>query len=176
VGAGGSEVKPYSAISTWHSANKKLRLRLDGLNADDLSRPIMNSPIVAPGLAGSVLGQLGSDFLIAEWKDAGGPPGPLRWIAPLHLHRNDDEAWYVLEGTLCVRRGEDVVEAKAGSAVFVPRGTPHTYWNPGPGLVRYLLVMTSNVYALIQEIHAMTDRSPASLSALFQRHDSELLG
>jgi len=43
-------------------------------------------------------------------------------------------------------------------------------------LVRYLLVMTSNVYALIQEIHAMTDRSPASLSALFQRHDSELLG
>jgi hypothetical protein len=55
-------------------------------------------------------------------------------------------------------------------------GTPHTYWNPGPGLVRYLLVMTSNVYALIQEIHAMTDRSPAALSATFQRHDSELLG
>ena len=71
--------------------------------------------------------------------------------------------------------GEDVVEAKAGSAVFVPRGTPHTYWNPGPGLVRYLLVMTSNVYTLIQEIHAMTDRSPAALSAVFQKHDSELL-
>ena len=136
----------------------------------------MNSPIVAPALAGSVLGQVGSDFVIAEWKDAGGPPGPPRWIAPLHLHRNDDEAWYVLEGTLCVRLGEDVVEAKAGSAVFVPRGTPHTYWNPGPSLVRYLLAMTSNVYALIQEIHAMKDRSPAALSAVFQRHDSELLG
>jgi mannose-6-phosphate isomerase-like protein (cupin superfamily) len=136
----------------------------------------MNSPIVAPALAGSVLGRVGSDFVIAEWKDAGGLPGPPRWIAPLHLHRSDDEAWYVLEGTLCVRLGEDVVEAKAGSAVFVPRGTPHTYWNPGPGLVRYLLVMTSNVYALIQEIHAMTDRSPAALSAVFQRHDSELLG
>jgi mannose-6-phosphate isomerase-like protein (cupin superfamily) len=86
----------------------------------------MNSPIVAPAMAGAVLGQLGSDFVIAEWKDAGGPPGPPRWIAPLHLHRNDDEAWYVLEGTLCARLGEDVVEAKAGSAVFVPRGTPHT--------------------------------------------------
>lgn len=136
----------------------------------------MNSPIIAPALAGSVLGQVGSGFVIAEWKDAGGPPGPPRWIAPLHLHRNDDEAWYVLEGTLCVRVGNDVVEAKAGSAVFVPRGTPHTYRNPGAGLVRYLLVMTSNVYALIQDIHAMKERSPAAMKVVFERHDSELLG
>jgi mannose-6-phosphate isomerase-like protein (cupin superfamily) len=136
----------------------------------------MGSPINAPPLAGSVLGQIGSDFVIAEWKDAGGPPGPPRWIAPLHLHRNDDEAWYVLEGTLCVRVGTDMVEAKAGSAIFVPRGTAHTYWNLGPGLVRYLLVMTSNIYSLIQDIHAMTERSPAGLKAVFERHDSELLG
>lgn len=133
----------------------------------------MSSPTIAPPLAGSVLGSVGSDFVVAEWKDAGGPPGPPRWIAPLHLHRNDDEAWYVLEGTLCVRVGQDVVEAHAGSAVFVPRGTAHTYWNPGPGLVRYLLVMTSNIYALIQDIHAMTERSPAALRAVFEKHDSE---
>jgi mannose-6-phosphate isomerase-like protein (cupin superfamily) len=127
---------------------------------------------MAPPLAGSVLGSVGADFVIAEWKDEGGPPGPPRWIAPLHLHRNDDEAWYVLEGTLCVRVGKDVVEAKAGSAVFVSRGTAHTYWNPGPGRVRYLLVMTSNIYSLIQDIHATTERSPAALAAVFEKHDS----
>lgn len=135
----------------------------------------MSSPSIAPSLAGSVLGSVGSDFVIAEWKDAGGPPGPPRWIAPLHLHRSDDEAWYVLEGTLCVRVGKEVVEARAGAAVLVPRGTAHTYWNPGPGLVRYLLVMTSNIYSLIQDIHSTTDRSPASMAALFERHDSELV-
>jgi mannose-6-phosphate isomerase-like protein (cupin superfamily) len=135
----------------------------------------MSSPILAQPLAGSVLGSVGNNFVIAEWKDAGGPPGPPRWIAPLHLHRSDDEAWYVLEGALCVRAGKAVVEAHAGSAVFVPRGTAHTYWNPGSGLVRYLLVMTSNVYSLIQDIHAMTERSPAALSAVFERHNSELL-
>jgi uncharacterized cupin superfamily protein len=128
---------------------------------------------MAPPLAGNVLGAVGANFVLAEWKDPGGPPGPPRWIAPLHLHRNDDEAWYVLEGRLCVRVGKEVVEAPAGSAVFVPRGTPHTYWNPGPGLVRYLLVMTSNIYALIQAIHAMPDRSPAALRAVFEKHDSE---
>lgn len=136
----------------------------------------MSSPIIATPLAGSVIGSIASNFVIAEWKDAGGPPGPPRWIAPLHLHRNDDEAWYVLEGALCVRVGADVVEAKTGSAVFVPRGTPHTYWNPGPGLVRYLLVMTSNIYSLIQDIHAMKERTPAALAEVFQKHDSDLLG
>jgi mannose-6-phosphate isomerase-like protein (cupin superfamily) len=131
--------------------------------------------MIAAPLAGNVIGSVGANFVVAEWKDEGGPPGPARWIAPLHLHRNDDEAWYVLEGTLCVRVGKDIVEAPAGSAVFVPRGTPHTYWNPGPGLIRYLLVMTSNVYSLIRDIHAMTDRSPDALRAVFEKHDSELL-
>src|SRR6266853_2405372 len=133
----------------------------------------MSSPSIAPVLAGRVIGSINDAFVIAEWRDPGGPPGPPRLIAPAHLHRSDEEAWYVLEGTLCVRVGTDVVEASAGSAVFVPRGTPHTYWNPGPGLVRYLLVMTSNIYSLIQDIHAMTERSPEALRAVFEKHDSE---
>jgi hypothetical protein len=135
----------------------------------------MSSPIVASPLGGNVLGSIGDSFVIAEWKDAGGPPGPPRWIAPLHLHHSDDEAWYVLEGTLCVQRGTEVVEARAGSAVLVPRGTPHTYWNPGPELTRYLLVMTSNIYSLIKAIHTMPERTPAALRAVFGKFDSELL-
>jgi mannose-6-phosphate isomerase-like protein (cupin superfamily) len=131
--------------------------------------------VTAVPLAGNVMGSVGTNFVVAEWKDAGGPPGPPRWIAPLHLHRNDDEAWYVLEGRLCVRVGKNVVDASAGASVFVPRGTAHTYWNPGPGMVRYLLIMTSNVYSLIQEIHDMTDRSPAALRAVFEKHESELV-
>jgi len=77
---------------------------------------------------------------------------------------------------LCVRVGTEEVQAKAGSAVLVPRGTPHTYWNPGPEPARYLLVMTSNIYSLIQDIHGMTERSPAALRTVFERHGSELLG
>jgi len=135
----------------------------------------MNSSIIASQLAGKTLGTGKDSFVIAEWRDAGGPPGPPRFIAPLHLHHNDDEAWYVLEGTLCVRVGDKDVEAKAGSAVFVPRGTPHTYWNAGPGLLRYLLVMTPRIFELIQEIHAMRERTPVALQAVFRKYDSELL-
>jgi mannose-6-phosphate isomerase-like protein (cupin superfamily) len=134
----------------------------------------MSSPNIAPLLSGHVIGSINDAFVIAEWRDPGGPPGPPRLIAPRHLHRNDDEAWYVLEGTLRVQVGKEEVEARAGSAVFVPRGTPHTYWNPGPHPVRYLLVMTANIYRLIQEIHGMQERTPAALRAVFARYDSEL--
>jgi mannose-6-phosphate isomerase-like protein (cupin superfamily) len=135
----------------------------------------MNSPIIAPPLAGRVMGSVDEAFVIAEWRDPGGPPGPPRLIAPPHVHHTDDEAWYVLEGALRVQVGKDEVEAGAGSGVFVPRGTPHTYWNPGPGSTRYLLVMTAKIYRLIQEIHRMQERSPAALGAVFKKYDSELL-
>jgi mannose-6-phosphate isomerase-like protein (cupin superfamily) len=135
----------------------------------------MNLPLTAPPLAGSTLGTGKNSFVIAEWRDAGGPSGPPRFIAPMHLHHNDDEAWYVLEGALCVRVGGKDVQASAGSAVFVPRGTPHTYWNPGPGVLRYLLVMSPRIYELIQEIHATKERTPEVLRAVFQKYESELL-
>ena len=135
----------------------------------------MSSPIIAPLLSGQVVGTINDAFVIAEWRDAGGPPGPPRLIAPRHIHHGDDEAWYVLDGVLRVQVGADEVEAGAGAAVFVPRGTAHTYWNPGPGAARYLLVMTSNIYRMIQEIHKMPDRNPAALRAVFRKYDSELL-
>jgi len=133
------------------------------------------SGTISPPLSGNILGSVHDAFVIAEWRDGGGPPGPPRLIAPLHVHHLDDEAWYVLEGTLRVQVGKDEVEAQAGSGVFVPRGTAHTYWNPGPGPVRYLLIMTSNILRLIQEIHATQDRTPAALGAVFEKYNSSLL-
>src|SRR5262249_54721253 len=114
-------------------------------------------------------------FVIAEWRDAGGPPGPPRLIAPLHVHHSDDEAWYVLEGKLHVLVGKDEVQAGAGSCVYVSKGTPHTYWNPGPDPARYPLIMSANIYRMIQEIHTLPDRNSVTMAALFKKYDSELL-
>jgi mannose-6-phosphate isomerase-like protein (cupin superfamily) len=135
----------------------------------------MSSPVAAPLLAGKTLGTTSDSFVVAEWRDAGGLSDKPRFIAPPHVHHSDDEAWYVLEGRLRVQIGDKEMEAGAGAAVMVPRGTPHTYWNPGPEPVRYLLLMTPNIFALLQDIHAMSERTPAALRAVFQQHDSELL-
>ena len=74
--------------------------------------------MIAPSLAGNILGTPNDSFVIAEWQDAGGPTEPPRFIAPRHLHHYDDEAWYVLEGILRLQSGENEIEAHAGSAVL----------------------------------------------------------
>ena len=131
--------------------------------------------MIASPLAGNVLGAERGQFVIAEWRDPGGTRKEKRLIAPTHLHRADDEAWYVLEGALMFRIGNDEVEARAGSAVLVPAGTPHTYWNPSADPARYLIIMTANIYQLIQAIHAMPVRTPEALAAVFEEHNSTLL-
>jgi uncharacterized cupin superfamily protein len=131
--------------------------------------------VLARSLAGGVLGADGAELVLAEWRDPGGGFEPPRYIAPLHVHRNDDEAWYVLDGELAFRLGDDLVRAPAGGAVLAPRGTPHTYWNPRPEPARYVLAMTATIRALIDAIHALEDRSPDALARVFDAHDSELL-
>jgi len=90
-----------------------------------------------PLAAGAVGGREGQ-FVLVEWSDPGGLTSRERPIAGLHVHHSDDEAWYVLEGTLGFRLGDDEVEAGPGAAVFVPRGTPHAFWNAGYEPVRFL--------------------------------------
>jgi len=135
----------------------------------------MTSRTVAPPLAGNTIGSVDSSFVVAEWRDSGGSSESPRLIAPWHVHHHDDEAWYVLEGELRVCAGPDDVAVKAGGAILVPRGTPHTYWNPAAEPARYLLIMTPNIYGLIQDIHAMKDRSRLLLEEVFRKHDSELV-
>src|SRR5262249_53884601 len=135
----------------------------------------MSPPTIAPSLAGNALGSAATNFVIAEWRDPGGPPEPRRLIAPRHVHHSDDEAWYVLEGVLRVQLREREVELRAGSGILVPRGTPHTYWNPSASPTRYLLTMTGNIFQLIQDIHALKERTPAALQEVFRQHDSEVL-
>jgi quercetin dioxygenase-like cupin family protein len=94
--------------------------------------------------------------------------------APLHKHE-EDEAWYVLEGTLRVRVGEQVHQITAGGAVIVPGEIPHTFWNPRPEPARYVLVMGAQTFALIQAIHATDDRSPARMRELYAAHGATFL-
>jgi mannose-6-phosphate isomerase-like protein (cupin superfamily) len=131
---------------------------------------------VAAPLAGRTLAPGGAALVLAEWIEPAPAPGaaPVP-VAPRHVHHQDDEAWYVLEGTLRFRLGDREVEAPAGAAVVGPRGVPHSYWNPGPGPARYLLVMAAATWRLIEELHRLPDRTPANVRAVFRTHGCELL-
>ena len=124
----------------------------------------------APPLAGHTLSSRDGSLALAEWKDEG-ESSQDRPIAGLHVHHSDDEAWYVLEGTLGFRLRDKTIEAPAGSAVLAPAGTPHTYWNAGQETVRYLLIAPPRLFELIRELH----EPGADFAEVFRKYDSELL-
>lgn len=45
--------------------------------------------------------------------------------APPHIHRNEDELFFVLEGRHVFTAGSEEFEAGPGDTVYVPRGTRH---------------------------------------------------
>jgi quercetin dioxygenase-like cupin family protein len=55
---------------------------------------------------------------------------------PLHVH-DQDEVIYILAGSLRIKLGDSLRGAPAGSFVFIPRGTPHTWQNVGAEPLRF---------------------------------------
>jgi mannose-6-phosphate isomerase-like protein (cupin superfamily) len=121
----------------------------------------------AEPLTGSALGGSGDDFVLVQWTAEVGD----HWIAPLHVHHDDDEAWYVLQGRLGFLLGGEEFEVGPGSAVLARRGTPHTYRNAGDIEAEYLLVMPPRIASLIEAIH----QPGLEVRALFKAHASEIL-
>jgi quercetin dioxygenase-like cupin family protein len=61
---------------------------------------------------------------------------------PLHVHRDQDETIYVLNGRYLVRLGERHVDAPVGAFVFIPRGTPHAWQNVGGEVARFVATLS----------------------------------
>jgi len=59
---------------------------------------------------------------------------------PLHFHYDQDEWWYILEGTFLVKVGDETYTAKAGDCVFGPRRVPHTFAKVGEGQGRLIML------------------------------------
>jgi quercetin dioxygenase-like cupin family protein len=46
---------------------------------------------------------------------------------PAHTHSYEDEAYYIIEGSIKFWIGDKVVDAKAGDFVFLPKEVPHKF-------------------------------------------------
>jgi quercetin dioxygenase-like cupin family protein len=65
--------------------------------------------------------------------------GPRGTGSPLHVHHNEDEWFYVIDGELTFWVGGHTITAPAGSFVYGPRNIPHTF-TVSSERARFLLV------------------------------------
>ena len=55
---------------------------------------------------------------------------------PLHVHQNEDEHLFVLEGTGRFAIGDKIFDAEAGTMVTLPRNIPHAWGNRSSSRLR----------------------------------------
>ena len=128
----------------------------------------MNEPIIVPDIQvrtnnQSPISVIGKTFGIYEWSGSGPDY--------LHVHYSDDEAWHILEGTLTFKFADRVVDASAGTTVFVPAGTLHSYYE-AKGPTRYLIILTPRLRELISALHTSPREEH---NAIMRSFDSEIL-
>jgi len=80
--------------------------------------------------------ETGGAFFLSEIsvRPGGGPPP--------HIHRREDESFYVLEGSLTIHIGGNTLVASRGDFAFLPRGIVHSFKNTSDVNARALVVIT----------------------------------
>ncbi len=112
--------------------------------------------------------QTGGTFSLLEAlvpPDTGPPP---------HIHHAEDETFILLEGELTFRLGNDNHDARAGTVIFVPKGTPHSFKNIGSGVARMMFMYSpAGMEGMFAEIGAPGKRgvqapplNPADIAAM----------
>jgi mannose-6-phosphate isomerase-like protein (cupin superfamily) len=76
---------------------------------------------------------------------------------PLHLHRREDESFYILEGTFAFQIGDRTMTATAGWFMTAPKGVPHSYKNIGTTPARMLtLFVPAGIENFFEDLSKLT--------------------
>lgn len=98
------------------------------------------------------------------------PGGP-----PLHLHFEQDEWFYVIEGEVLFQVGEQLVKLKAGESVLGPRRVPHAFTAVGSKPARMLIVFTP-AGKMEQFFRDTAGIGPHQTAAVYGRYGMKRLG
>jgi quercetin dioxygenase-like cupin family protein len=98
-----------------------------------------------------------------------GPAAP-----PPHVHRGREEIFYILEGSFVFQLEDEEIRAGAGSLLFVPRGTRHSF-TMEDGSRALLIIAPAGLGPYFAELGAALESGRPSTEVrheLGQAHDS----
>ena len=98
---------------------------------------------------------------------------------PRHLHHEQDEWFYVVEGEYVIEVGEELYEMGPGGSVLAPQKVAHVWAYVGEGTGRLIAALqpAGEIEAFFDEL-ATLDSSPErdELQRAFSSHGLELIG
>lgn len=122
-------------------------------------------------LAYKVSGQGSGGLFILEnmFHAKGGPPR--------HLHRDQDEWFYAVEGEFLFEVGSERFTLRPGDSVFAPRRVPHVWASVGEtgGRILVAFAPAGSMEAFFREV-TKANAMPPQDAALLRAHGMELLG
>lgn len=101
--------------------------------------------------------------------------------APRHIHHEQDETFFFLEGTFDVEIGGTRYQMSPGDVAFIPKGTIHAFKNVGDtkGVLRYAFSPAQNIEEMFRGFYqAMQagDLSDDTMAAIALKHGQEIVG
>ena len=127
----------------------------------------------------------------ARAEDTGGALGlvegnfPGGFGPPLHVHEREDEAFYVIEGEIRFRQGDEEFVRGPGSWVWGPRGVPHAFKIESESARALVVVTPGGLERMFEEGGTPVADSPAppteeydpdAVGALSARFGFEFIG
>jgi len=100
---------------------------------------------------------------------------------PQHIHKNEEEAFYVLEGEIQMLMGERTMRLKAGSFVLIPKGTVHAMCLVDEKPARFLAMFSPpGMEGFFDEAAGLdlsdTDAYIAKANELAEKYHMEIVG
>jgi len=80
---------------------------------------------------------------------------PAGRMPPAHRHVGNDEAYFVLDGVVEFRVGDEVLEGSSGTFVLVPAGEVHTFGNTGLEPARLLILHAPALDRYFEELEQL---------------------
>ena len=101
---------------------------------------------------------------------------PAGSMPPLHVHRDHDEGFYVLDGEVTLLLPGQEVTLRRGDFFLAPRGVPHTY-RVGATHARWLVTSTPAAFErFVIAVSELETPDPAVLGDVAAAHGIDILG
>ncbi|MFY0645126.1 MAG: cupin domain-containing protein [Bacteroidia bacterium] len=101
--------------------------------------------------------------------------------APRHIHHEQDETFFFLEGTFDVEIGGVLYHMNPGDMAFVPKGSIHAFKNVGKekGILRYAFSPAQNIEEMFRSFYEASLRGELSeedMTKIAAKHGQEIVG